>query len=206
MSVFSVAMDYERRPSSRIIVNNPKELNRGAHFRRMEQFDARRNGARTGAVTSPPQHLDARLLEDGEALEIAWGYEITTLIAKKRLKTPEADAVANAARAAAALVVAQDRSGEGPDAGRPEGQGAGDSVDPQRRTLGSGLSRRSERRGRIDRDADIARFRRASGPGVAADSAPPPSVRRLHRDRRRGETVQRPQTVIPAHQPLDQAH
>ena len=107
MSVFSVAMDYERRPSSRIIVNNPKELNRGAYFRRMEQFDARRNGARTGAVTSPPQHLDARLLEDGEALEIAWGYEITTLIAKKRLKTPEADAVANAARAAAALVVAR---------------------------------------------------------------------------------------------------
>ena len=58
-------------------------------------------------MTAPPQHLDARLLEDGEALEIAWGYEITTLIAKKRLKTPEADAVANEARAAAALVVAR---------------------------------------------------------------------------------------------------
>lgn len=105
MSVFSVAMDYERRPSSRIIVNSSRQLNRGAHFRRWEQFDTKRSGARTGAVASPPQHLDARLLEDGEALEIAWGYEITTLIAKRRLKTPEADALANEARAAAALVV-----------------------------------------------------------------------------------------------------
>lgn len=105
MSVFSVAMDYERRPSSRIIANGHKQINRGAQLRRWEQFDTKRNGARIGAVTSPPQHLDARLLEDGEALEIAWGYEITTLIAKKRLKTPEAEAVANEARAAAALVV-----------------------------------------------------------------------------------------------------
>ncbi len=107
MSVFSVAMDYERRPSSKIIANNAKQLNKGAHFRRWEQFDTKRNGARSGAVTSPPQHLDARLLEDGEALEIAWAYEIATLIAKKRLKTPEADAVANDARAAAALVVSR---------------------------------------------------------------------------------------------------
>ncbi|HYA73547.1 MAG TPA: hypothetical protein VEF36_10375 [Roseiarcus sp.] len=58
-------------------------------------------------MTSPPQHLDARLLEDGEALEIAWAYEITMLIAKKRLRTPEADALANEARAAAALVVSR---------------------------------------------------------------------------------------------------
>jgi hypothetical protein len=107
MSALSITVDYQRRPSSKITAHSRQEFNRGAYFRRMEQFDARRNGARTGAVTAPPQHLDARLLEDGEALEIAWGYEITTLIAKKRLKTPEADAVANEARAAAALVVAR---------------------------------------------------------------------------------------------------
>ena len=71
----------------------------------MERFKARRNSARDGAVTSAPQHLDARLLEEGEALEDAWSYEIATLIAKKRLRTPEADAVADAARAACALVV-----------------------------------------------------------------------------------------------------
>jgi hypothetical protein len=105
MSVFSVTMDYERRSSSNFAARTRQEVNRGAHFRRMEPFDARRNGARTGAVTSPPQHLDARLLEDGEALEIAWGYEIAMLIVKKRLRTPEAEAVANEARAAAALVV-----------------------------------------------------------------------------------------------------
>ncbi len=105
MSVFSITMDYERRSSSNLAARARQEINKGAHSRRMEQFDARRNGARTGAVTSPPQHLDARLLEDGEALEAAWAYEIATLIAKKRLRTPEAEAVANEARAAAALVV-----------------------------------------------------------------------------------------------------
>ena len=56
-------------------------------------------------MTSAPQHLDARLLEDGEALEAAWGYEIATLILMKRLRTPEADAAAKAARAATALIV-----------------------------------------------------------------------------------------------------
>ena len=105
MSVFSITMDYERRSSSNFAARSRQEVNGGAHSRRMEPFDARRNGARTGAVTSPPQHLDARLLEDGEALEIAWGYEIAMLIVKKRLRTPEAEAVANEARAAAALVV-----------------------------------------------------------------------------------------------------
>ena len=105
MSEFSIAMDCERRPSSKFSAQDRQPFNQGAYFRRMEQFDARRNGARTGAVTSAPRHLDAKLLEEGEALEAAWAYEIATLIAKKRLGTPEADAAANAARAACALVV-----------------------------------------------------------------------------------------------------
>ncbi len=108
MSEFSIAMDYQRRPSSKFTAYNRQPFNQsaqGSYFRRTEQFDARRNGARTGAVTSAPQHLDARLLEDGEALEAAWGYEIATLILMKRLRTPEADAAAKAARAATALIV-----------------------------------------------------------------------------------------------------
>ncbi len=105
MSEFAIAMDYDRRPSSKFTACERQPFNQGAYFRRMEPFNARRNGARTGAVTSAPRHLDAGLLEEGEALEAAWGYEIATLIAKKRLGTPEADAVAQAARAACALVV-----------------------------------------------------------------------------------------------------
>jgi hypothetical protein len=105
MSEFAIVMDYERRPSSKVTARDRQPFNQGAYFGRMERFKARRNSARDGAVTSAPQHLDARLLEEGEALEDAWSYEIATLIAKKRLRTPEADAVADAARAACALVV-----------------------------------------------------------------------------------------------------
>ena len=104
MSKFSIAMDYER-PGSKFTPFNRQRLNQGAYLRRMEQCDARRNGARTGAVASAPRHLDAKLLEEGEALEAAWQYEVATLIVMKRLKTPEADAAAKAARAACALVV-----------------------------------------------------------------------------------------------------
>ncbi len=107
MSEFSIAMDCERHASSKFMVRNRQEINNVAYLRRMERLDARRNGARIGAVTSPPRHLDASLLEDGEALENAWAYEIATLIVKKRLRTPEAEAIADAARAACALVVAR---------------------------------------------------------------------------------------------------
>ncbi len=104
MSKFSIAIDYER-PASKFTAYDRQPFNQRPCLRRMEQCDARRNAARTGALASPPRHLDAKLLEDGEALEAAWQYEIATLIAMKRLKTPEADEAAKAARAACALVV-----------------------------------------------------------------------------------------------------
>ena len=42
------------------------------------------------------------LLREGAALDDAWRYEVATLIVQKRLNTPEADAIAEAARAATA--------------------------------------------------------------------------------------------------------
>ena len=86
MSKFSIAIDYER-PASKFTAYDRQPFNQRPCLRRMEQCDARRNAARTGALASPPRHLDAKLLEDGEALEAAWQYEIATLIAMKRLKT-----------------------------------------------------------------------------------------------------------------------
>ena len=58
-------------------------------------------------MTSPPQRLDAKLLREGEDFEAAWAYEVATLIAMKRLNTPEADAMAKSARAATARVAAR---------------------------------------------------------------------------------------------------
>jgi hypothetical protein len=107
MSEFAIAIDYQRRPSSKFTAHGRQPFNHLAGFGRMEALDAGRNGARAGALTSPPRHLDAKLVEDGEALEAAWADEITTLIAKKRLRTPEAEAAASAARSACALIVAR---------------------------------------------------------------------------------------------------
>lgn len=104
MSKFSIAMDYER-PASKFTPNNRQRFNQAAYLRRMERCDARRNAARSVAVAPAPRHLDARLLEEGEALEAAWQREVATLIVMRRLKTPEADAAANAARSACALIV-----------------------------------------------------------------------------------------------------
>ncbi len=58
-------------------------------------------------MTSPPRRLDAKLLREGEDFEAAWAYEVATLIAMKRLNTPEADAIARSARAATARVAAR---------------------------------------------------------------------------------------------------
>ena len=58
-------------------------------------------------MTSPPQRLDAELLEAGEAFEAAWIREVATLIAAKKLKTPEAEAAARSARASTARLAAR---------------------------------------------------------------------------------------------------
>ena len=82
-----------------------RQFNQQALDRRLDWVGSRLNGARTTALASPPQHLDERLLADGAALEAAWQTELKAMIAVKRSKTSEARAIAEAARAATALVV-----------------------------------------------------------------------------------------------------
>ena len=107
MTSFSISTDSSCRGLSGLWDNNRRYFDLGALFGRVEIFEARRNGSRTGAVTSAPRRLDAKLLEAGEDFEAAWAYEIETLIAVKRLATPEADSVARSARAATARVAAR---------------------------------------------------------------------------------------------------
>ena len=70
----------------------------------MERLNQRRNLALAGAVTSAPQHPDAMLLWEGEALDDAWRFEVAALIIQKRLSTTETDAIAQAAHAATAAI------------------------------------------------------------------------------------------------------
>jgi hypothetical protein len=66
-----------------------------------------RIGSRAGAVSGQPQHLDARLLDDGAALEAAWQAEIRAMVALRRERTPEAEATLETARALAASTVSR---------------------------------------------------------------------------------------------------
>ncbi len=104
MTKLSISTDSECRGSSELQARNHRYFDLDALFGRLERFEARRNCGRNGAVTSPPRRLDAKLLREGEDFEAAWAYEIATLIAMKRLNTPEADAMARSARAATARV------------------------------------------------------------------------------------------------------
>jgi hypothetical protein len=90
--------------ASKAAVYGRPQFNQDAFSRRIDRFGARRDDGRTGAITSSPQHLDARLLEDGEALEAAWQCELRALIASRRLKTPETEATARAAQTACATI------------------------------------------------------------------------------------------------------
>ena len=72
--------------------------------RRMDSFSPRRDAARSAALESPPQPLDARLIADGEALEAAWQAEIRAMIAARR-GGAQAVAAAQAARAQSDAIV-----------------------------------------------------------------------------------------------------
>jgi hypothetical protein len=85
--------------ASKLVANSRPQVNQDAVSRRLDRLGARRDGARAGVAASPPQHLDARLIEDVEALEAAWQRELRALIFAKRHKTPEAVAAYAAARA-----------------------------------------------------------------------------------------------------------
>jgi hypothetical protein len=107
MTKLSISTDSECRGASELQARNHRYFDLEALFGRVERFEARRNRGRTGAVTSPPRRLDAKLLREGGDFEAAWAYEVATLIAMKRLNTPEADAIARSARAATARVAAR---------------------------------------------------------------------------------------------------
>lgn len=102
MTKLSISTGSDSRSSSELQARGDRYFDLGALFGRIERFEARRNRGRTAAVTSPPRRLDAKLLEQGDDFETAWAYEVATLIAMKRLNTPEADAMARSARAATA--------------------------------------------------------------------------------------------------------
>ena len=158
--------------ASKPAVTSRPYFNQDAFSRRMDRFGARREGGRTGAITSSPQHLDARLLEDGEALEAAWQWELRALIASRRLKTPEAEAAASVAQTACATIVRRIRNLARPDARRPEGAGAGRAVAPRRRTVRPERSGQSGRRLRVDGHGGIAAIRRGHDGRAAAGGVP----------------------------------
>ncbi len=102
MTMISISTDAKGRGAREPRDRGHRYFELDALFGRLERFEARRQGGRTGAVTSIPRRPDAKLLEEGEDFEAAWAYEIATLIAMKRRASPEADAIARAARAATA--------------------------------------------------------------------------------------------------------
>src|SRR5450631_2608759 len=104
MTKFAFASDYDR-PSLLQPPSNGRRINQDAFSRRMERLTSRRKDGRCAAMRTTPQHLDAMLLRETDALETAWRYEVAALIVQKKLRTPEADAIATTARTATALVV-----------------------------------------------------------------------------------------------------
>jgi hypothetical protein len=104
MTNITVAADFQGQPSLQLPPSNHQRVNPDVFLRRMERLNARRNDGRTGAVSSVPQHPDARLLKERDALNTAWASEVNALILTKRLKTPESDALARTARAATAAI------------------------------------------------------------------------------------------------------
>jgi hypothetical protein len=104
MDKFSVSADFRTPSSSRLLPLGRRYVNPDAFLDRMDRLNVRRRDGRLGAINSAPQHADAALLFECEALDSAWRYEVATLLVQKRLNTPEADAIAEAARAASAQI------------------------------------------------------------------------------------------------------
>jgi hypothetical protein len=104
MDKFSVSVDFRTPSSSRSLPLGRRYVNPDAFLDRMDRLNARRQDGRSNAINSAPQHPDAGLLHECEALDSAWRYEVATLLVQKRLNTPEADAIAEAARAASAQI------------------------------------------------------------------------------------------------------
>jgi hypothetical protein len=78
----------------------PRYFDLGTLFGRVERLEARRRRYAPSAITTPSRALDAALLEQGKAFELAWAKEVATLIALKRNDTAEARFAARRARSA----------------------------------------------------------------------------------------------------------
>jgi hypothetical protein len=104
MSKLSLAAVFLGRQYPLLDSSDREDAKQRAFARRMDRYVNRRNAARAGAVMLVPQHLDAKLLEEGKAFEAAWAHEISTLITLRRRNSPEAEAAARAARAVTALL------------------------------------------------------------------------------------------------------
>ena len=107
MTKFTFSAAFESIQSLKPSGFSRQQFNQQALSRRMDRLGSRPNAARAGGVASAPQHLDARLLEDGAALEAAWQAELKAMIAFRRGKTSETQALAHAAREACAAIVAR---------------------------------------------------------------------------------------------------
>ncbi len=107
MASFSISADSGDCGFSELRDCGRRYFDLGALFKRVERFEARRQGGRSGAVTATPRHWDGKLLQESEDFEAAWAHEIATLIAMKRLNTPEAGEAARSARAATARIAAR---------------------------------------------------------------------------------------------------
>ena len=104
MGRFSLAAVFHTQHAAILYLSNREYTKQLVLVRRMERYINRRNSARCGAVTLASQHLDAKLLEEGELFEAAWAKEMSTLITLRRRNSPEAEAAARAARAATAIL------------------------------------------------------------------------------------------------------
>jgi hypothetical protein len=92
----------QSRPTS---VSGWEQLGRSVVSWRVDRLSLLRRDSRNSSITSAPQHLDANLLKERQALDDAWARELTALIAMKRARTPDAIETAEAARTDTARVV-----------------------------------------------------------------------------------------------------
>jgi hypothetical protein len=126
MGRFSLAAVFHTQHAAILYLSNREYTKQLVLVRRMERYINRRNSARCGAVTLAPQHLDAKLLEEGELFEAAWAQEMSTLITLRRRNSPEAEAAARAARAATAILA--NRNDSRRDVGRTQRPGPDNAV------------------------------------------------------------------------------
>ena len=94
--------DLSRLQKSALSLRKGREQ---AFLIRMARLDAKRNELQVASTIAEPATPDVALLAERKAFEDAWAVEIEAMIRMKRIRTAEATAIADAARAATARVV-----------------------------------------------------------------------------------------------------